>query len=106
TGSPVSVLRNQTTLNAAVPSFAPAVDFVADARPQAIAASDINGDGRPDLILSNASGNSIAVMLNATPAGPFAQAFPTQQALPVGAPTGAVAVRDLNGDGKPDIVLT
>ena len=76
-----------------------------------ITVADINGDGKPDVIVANYgnyAGNgfgtpgSVVVLLN-NGNGTFGpqQSF----SLPVGYYATSVAVADLNGDGKPDLVL-
>ena len=65
--------------------------------------ADFNGDGKPDLVVGNNSGSDIAVLLN-NGNGTFASAV-TYSTGSGSAPRG-VAVADINGDGKPDIIVT
>jgi hypothetical protein len=60
----VSVLLNQTAPGAAVPTFAAASFFPVGSLPQAVVAADVNGDGRPDLLVANANSNNVSVLLN------------------------------------------
>ncbi|GIW43715.1 MAG: hypothetical protein KatS3mg077_0997 [Candidatus Binatia bacterium] len=71
--------------------------------PSAVAAADVNGDGRADLIVLNAASDSVAVGLTQTNG---------QWSAPTNYPTGApassprgLAVADINGDGRLDIVV-
>jgi hypothetical protein len=67
--------------------------------PHAVAATDLNGDGAPDVVTANAQGNDASVLIN-DGAGGFAPAV----SHPVDfSPTG-IASGDLNGDGNADIV--
>lgn len=76
---------------------------------QDVVIADVNGDGKPDLILTYiVAGNSttdpsgIAIYLNNGTSNPFSNVTPLR--LLVGQSVEAVAVADLNGDGKPDLV--
>jgi hypothetical protein len=67
-----------------------------------VALADVNGDGRPDLVVTNSGDNTLVVLLN-TGNGTFW----SQHTLTLGPETyGAysLAVADVNGDGKPDLV--
>ena len=73
-------------------------DLAVGAHPQSIAAGDLTGDGRPDLVVANLDEHSVSVFKNG-PAGTFAPVA----TLPVGAHPRFVVVTDLNRDGVPDI---
>jgi hypothetical protein len=69
--------------------------------PVSIVAADVNGDGKPDLIVADSGTNKISVLINSG-TGTFGTAVPYS----VGKVPSAVAVGDLNGDGFPDIAVT
>lgn len=102
----VSVLLNTTAPEASVPTFATKETFATGANPNAVVVTDINGDGKPDVIVYNFGDKTFSVLLNKTSPGAALATFATQQVLaaPVNNVTSMVAV-DMNGDGKPDLVI-
>lgn len=82
-------------------TFGNSVSYGVGFDPLQIELSDVNGDGRPDLVAGNFASSSVSVLLNAGKAG-FrpAVSYTTGNQL-----NGYLAVADLNGDGRPDIVL-
>jgi hypothetical protein len=68
----------------------------------AIATADVNGDGKPDLISTNGSG--ITVLLGGGSKGQFTGGRNYYYQGTTNTPT-ALAVADVNGDGKPDVIV-
>ena len=68
-----------------------------------VAIEDLDGDGMPDLVFANAGAASNSIYQNVS-AGAGNFAFSSQTALGT-ADSRAVAIEDLDGDGRPDLVF-
>jgi hypothetical protein len=83
-----------------LPSFTFSGKFHAGTRPDAVAVTDVNGDGNPDLIVANLYSANVSVLLgngNGTfqaPSNFFAGYGPV-----------SLAAADINGDGIPDLIV-
>ncbi len=102
----VSVLLNTTLPGATTASFSAKTDFITGTNARAVAVADLNGDGKPDLVVANLSSNTVSVLLNTTLPGATTASFSAKTDFTTGTKPNSVVVADLNGDGKPDIVVT
>jgi FG-GAP-like repeat/IPT/TIG domain/FG-GAP repeat len=100
-GGTVSIYRNTTT--GGVISFASSVDIAVGLEPQCLAVGDFDGDGKTDIVVTNQGGNTISVLLNQSTVGSIS--FPTRTDIATNTSPYGVAVGDLDGDNKPDIVV-
>jgi alpha-tubulin suppressor-like RCC1 family protein len=73
--------------------------------PFTIVAADMDGDGRLDLVALNADLNVVSILRNLSlPGSLTTNSFAARIDLPAGTNLRGLAVQDLNGDGKPEIV--
>jgi Pro-kumamolisin, activation domain/Bacterial Ig-like domain (group 3)/MBG domain (YGX type)/FG-GAP-like repeat len=101
-----------TTANNAVLASAPAVanasqftekvgqTIAVGANPAFTASGDFNGDGIPDLAVSNVSSTTVSILL-----GSSGGTFQAGTALQIGSAPGPVVIGDFNRDGIPDIAV-
>src|SRR5262249_45338807 len=101
----VSVRLNTTPSRAAKPTFGAPHSFGTGNRPISTTAADINGDGRPDLIVTNGINNTVSVLLNTTPQGGHTPSFAPHETFDTREAPLAVTAADINGDGKPDLII-
>jgi len=82
-------------------SFGPKADYQTGDGPSSVAVGDIDGDGRPDLAVTNLYSFSISVLLGRGD-GTFGMKIDYgTNTSPYG-----IAMADLNGDGRPDLVAS
>ena len=101
----VSVLLNTTAPGAATPSFATQHTFATGRYPDSVTTADVNGDGKPDLIVANSADDTVSVLLNTTAPGAATPSFAAQQAFATGSEPDSVTTADVNGDGKPELIV-
>ncbi len=87
-------------------TFLAAVGYATGHRTQAVAIGDLNGDGRPDVAVANGGSFSVGGTLSVhlqDPAMPGR--FLVEQNYSAGIVPADIAIADLNGDGRADIVM-
>src|SRR6266566_27547 len=82
-------------------TFKPPVFYNTGKNPTAVAIGDLNGDGKPDLVVTDIKSGNISVLLN-NGVGTFGA--PVQFAS--GPFPNSVAIADVNRDGPNDVVVT
>jgi hypothetical protein len=80
-------------------TFRSALNVPVGSAPSSVTVADVNGDGHPDLVVTNIISNTVSVLL-----GNGDGSFRSSLNFPIFAPT-FVAVGDVNGDGRPDLIV-
>ncbi len=101
----ISILQNMSTLGNI--AFAPRVDFATGDYPQGLAVGDLDGDGKPDLAVANYNSGTISVFRNIGVVGGdiTTNSFAPRVDFPALATAFPIAIGDLDGDGKLDLVV-
>ena len=100
----VSVYKNTSALGTI--SYADRVSFDVGTNPEHAAIGDLDGDGKPDLIIANSGDNTISVLRNTSTSGVIdATSFAAKVDYITGTRPRSVAIGDLDGNGKQDIAV-
>jgi len=107
TNQTVSVYRNWSTPGVInTNSFATAVNFAAGGGVTSVALADMDGDRKLDIAFSVNGGDTFSIYRNISTAGSFtAGSLAARVDFPAGMNPSGVALGDLNGDGRPDVVF-
>src|SRR5204862_231531 len=88
-------------LNSGHGTFADPFTVLTGLNPGRVSVADVNGDGKPDLVVADAGGNAVSVLL-----GKGDGTFRRRRSFAAGSSPGMVVAKDVTGDKKPDVVVT
>jgi len=99
-----SVYKNISTAGNVALSSGLTLVLPANSIPQRITINDFDGDGKPDILVSNSNGTSVSLFKNESTSS--ALSFDTKVDYTTGNSPYTVASADFNNDGKPDMLVT
>jgi len=103
----VALWLNTTPKGGAL-SFANPVTYGISGNTADLSVIDIDGDGKPDVVCANGGDKTISILRNTTPRPGVANdsSFAPYLVIPTNRPANHLIIRDIDADGKPDIVVS
>ncbi|TRX51399.1 T9SS type B sorting domain-containing protein [Fulvivirga sp. M361] len=106
-GQRLFILNNTTTLPAGMPSFSSANIIVTDNATNRSEIHDLDGDGKPEIVISDSASPKVSIIKNNSSGGNLSWAStPININLPTGSDNAAsIQIADLNNDERADIIV-
>ncbi|MFM8349401.1 MAG: FG-GAP-like repeat-containing protein, partial [Bacteroidota bacterium] len=103
----VSVFKNLCTPGSITSlSFSPKTDFITGTDPFSASIGDLDSDGKPDLIVTNYTSNTVSVFKNTSVIGTIdVNSFSARIDFPTGGNPSGSSIGDLDEDGKPELIV-
>lgn len=79
------------------------LNVTTEQNPQAVSTGDLNGDGKPEIVVANDNQGTVSVLINTS--RPDTLSFSKHQDFPAEHGPYSVAVGDLDGDGQADLAV-
>ena len=100
-GATICVFPNNSTIGAL--SFDTRIDLATNSNPTSFDITDLNGDGKAEIVCSNQLNVNVSVYKN-TSTGTIS--FATKQDISAGSSPMGLKLGDIDGDGKPDMAVS
>ena len=97
-----TILKN-TSSGSTISASGQAFPVFSGGNPKGVAVGDLNDDGKPDIVVSSSSDDMLSVFTNTSSVGTLSFGGNIDYVTGDG-PYDGLSIRDMNGDGKPDIV--
>ncbi|HED37435.1 MAG TPA: VCBS repeat-containing protein, partial [Ignavibacteria bacterium] len=101
----LSMFLNTTTIGDSKPSFSAVPPIVIGGSLEQVVIGDLNGDGKPDLIVVDAFHNKVVVFLNLTTTGASTLSLSGRFEFTTGTNPFSASIGDINSDGKSDLTV-
>jgi gliding motility-associated-like protein len=100
---PTTIYRNSSSATGNI-NFSAQPYALAGSGPRVVSMGDVDGDSKPDMVVSNQNDNNVSAFKNLSTSGSIS--FSTKVDFGVGARPFTVSIGDFDGDGKADLAAT